>query len=64
MFGQVSLNGMYVILGYVFIAFFVGGGYYLNGGGGSYGYSGGSFWGDAFGFGLRWPLHMAQFITG
>jgi hypothetical protein len=57
MFGQTSLYGMYVILGYVFIAFFVGGGYYLNGGGGS-------FWGDAFGFGLGWPLHMAQFITG
>ncbi len=63
MFGQVSLNGMYVILGYVFIAFFVGGGYYLNGGG-SYGYGGGSFWRDAFVFGLGWPLHMAQFITG
>ncbi len=56
MFGQASLYGMYVILGYVFIAFFVGGGYYLNGGG--------SFWGDAVGFGLGWPLHMAQFITG
>ncbi len=63
MFGQASLNGMYVILGYVFIAFFVGGGYYLNGGG-SYGYSGGAFWGDAFVFGLGWPLYMAQFITG
>ncbi len=61
---QIVRCGMYVILGYAFIAFFVGGGYYLNGGGGSYGYSGGSFWGDAFVFGLGWPSHIAQFITG
>ncbi len=58
MFGQVSLNGMYVILGYVFIAFFVGGGYYLGSS------DSGSFWGDAFVFGLGWPSYMAQFVTG
>jgi len=57
--GQAFLYG---IVTYVGVAFFVGIGYSLNGGSGSYGYSGGSFWGDALGFGLTWPWYIAQFI--
>ncbi len=55
---QIVRCGMYVILGYVFIAFFVGGGYYVGSS------DSGSFWGDAFVFGLGWPSYMAQFVTG
>ncbi len=59
--GRAFQYGMVVYFG---VAFFVGGGYYLGGGGSYYGYSGGSFWGDAIGFGLTWPWYIAQFLGG